>query len=635
MSKLTEDLLNESAWSGLIMGNHALVRSMLESGVRVITTYPGSPTPEIAAALDAIPGDRRRFYFEYSTNEKVALELAAGASLNGHLSAVFFKSVGLNVALDSLIQLSLMELIGGMVVVLGDDPGANSSQNEQDNRHIARMAYLSMLEPATPTEAYAMFGEACRLAQKYRTAVFLRLTTHVCHAREVVAFGPLSAPPPDWTPRFDPANGPYIPVAHTVHPLKRKALQKLASLQEEAEQSPFLRVISPNGAPSPKSRRCGVIAAGLPALYALENLAQSTAQLDVLKLCCTHPLPAKAIASFLRAHDEMLVLEELDRVLETELKALAYDQGLSCRLHVRGALEELQGEQDPRRSRLLLTRHWPELFPPLAQPEPALGVTPRLPQMCPGCGHRAAFHAIKQALPKAAITVADIGCHTLGNQPPYAMGQVLFCMGASPALAAGLAVGNRTRKVVAFLGDSTLFHAGLPGIVNAIVRDHPYTLVLMENGTTAMTGHQPRTGSGEVGQEIPLGRLFESLGVQWIREVDTFQQAELGRLLQEALAQPHFSVLIARHPCMLKFGRARQKKSPGLKVAQVEVDSAVCDQRHVCVSEFGCPSFVLRAGGQVSTHKDLCIGDGSCLQTCPVKALQMQRPQSKPAGGEP
>jgi indolepyruvate ferredoxin oxidoreductase alpha subunit len=628
MSKFSDTLLGREPFDALFMGNYALARGMLEAGVRVATTYPGSPTPEIAAALCAIPQERRPYYFEYSLNEKVALEVAAGASMNGHLSAVFFKSVGLNVASDALIQLPMMELMGGMVVILGDDPGANSSQNEQDNRHFSRMAYMSMLEPATPQEAYEMFLEAARLSKKHRTAVFLRLTTHVCHAKQLVRFGALDDQQPDWTPRFDRENGPYVPIAAQVHPLKRKALQKLELFEQESETSGFNELLLPTGTGEVGGKRLGIVSASIPANSAYECVAEAGARVDILKLGLTYPLPRRKLARFLRDHDEVLVLEELDRVLELELKALAFDEGLSCRILVRGPMEELQGEYDPKRTWALLSRHWPSLFAPLAEePAPLDNVAPRLPQMCPGCGHRSAFHAIKAALGHQDITVADIGCHSLGYLPPYEMGEMIYCMGASPGLAAGLALGQKSRKVVAFIGDSTLFHAGLPGLLNAMLYDHDLTLVLLENGTTAMTGHQVRAGSGEIGEKINIFQMLETFGVKFIRDVDTYNQAKLTATLQEAMAHEGFSVVIARHPCMLKFVRDQRKKMPGFQMQQVRVDQDVCDRRMVCVAQFGCPSFVRQDDGSVTVHEELCIGDGSCLPTCPVQAI------GRPKGG--
>ncbi|MCP4605702.1 MAG: indolepyruvate ferredoxin oxidoreductase [Proteobacteria bacterium] len=620
MAKLKDNLLKRESWSDLIMGNHALARAMIEAGVQVATTYPGSPTPEIAAALTAVPEQKRPYYFEYSTNEKVALEVAAGASLNGHLSSVFMKSVGLNVASDSLIQLSLMELIGGMVVILGDDPGANSSQNEQDNRHFVRMSYIPMFEPATPSEAYEMFLEASRLSRQYRAPVILRLTTHVCHAKEVVEFGPLKAGEPNWTSRFDPKNGPYLPLVQWVFPLKRKALEKLSRFEGESEESRFNQVLSHHDNKTIQGKRLGIISTGLPALAVLENLHDSGHEIDLLKLGMSYPLPLKKVSSFLKEHDEVVIVEELDRVMETEIKALAWEARVECRILARSDIEQLMGELTPDRTWALLGEHWPSLFKERPLETNESSVAPRLPQMCPGCGHRSAYHAIRAALEQDTITIGDIGCHSLGFFPPFNIGQVLLCMGHSTGTGAGMAIGNE-RKVISFLGDSTLFHAGWPGVINAIINDHNVTLVLMENGTTAMTGHQPRPGAGEVGDKIPLGKLFEAFGAKFIREVDTYNQPQLTEYVKEAMEHTGFSVVIAKHPCMLKFVRTQRAKVPDFKISHVEISQEKCDRSKVCIQTFGCPSFVSNEDGSITVHPDLCIGDGSCIQACPVGAI--------------
>jgi indolepyruvate ferredoxin oxidoreductase alpha subunit len=617
MLSLAELMTKKEGFSALVMGNHALARAIAEAGTLVITSYPGSPTPEIAEALLAPAEKSRPYHFEFAVNEKVALETAAGASLNGHPAAVFFKSVGLNVAADSLIQLPLMELMGGMVVILGDDPGANSSQNEQDNRWFARMAYLPVFEPASPSEVYVMYKEAAALARERRAPVILRLTTHVCHARQHVTFAALPAAAPDWTPRFDAANGPYVPITAAVFPLKKRALEKLAAWAAYGEKSALNAVYK---SPVTGAKRLGAIAAGLPALCLLEAVRAAGAPVDILKLGLTYPLPAKAAAEFLHAHDEVLVLEELDRVMETELKALAYDRGITCRLHARRGNEDLMGEMTPERARAAAAAVWPALFP-APEKRAFAAPAPRAPQMCPGCGHRSAFHAIKKALPPGAVTVGDIGCHSLGFLPPYNMGEILFSMGHSVSTASGLALNNASRKIVAFVGDSTFFHAGIPGVVNAASRDSDVTLVLLDNGTTAMTGHQPRPGNGEIGERLSLHELLEKLGVKFLRECDAYDQPKLAEFLKEAMAHKGFAVIIARHPCMLKFMRERRRKDPALKPQHVTVAQGSCARHYVCAAEFACPSFIRHEDGSVTVNEELCIGDGSCMQTCPSQAI--------------
>ena len=232
MKSMQDMLLRTEPFEEIVMGNTALVRAMVEAGTRVVTSYPGSPTPEIAAAIGSIAPQKRPFYFEFSTNEKVAMEVAYGAAVNGHLSTVFFKSVGLNVAADTFVQLGLMNIIGGMVVVLGDDPGANSSQNEQDNRHLAHMSYTPVIEPADPAEVYTFYKAAAALSREKHMPVILRMTTHVCHAKQKVVFEPWRPRPHDDTPRFEVSNGPYIPIAGLVLPMKARALANLGEVRE-------------------------------------------------------------------------------------------------------------------------------------------------------------------------------------------------------------------------------------------------------------------------------------------------------------------------------------------------------------------------------------------------------------------
>jgi indolepyruvate ferredoxin oxidoreductase alpha subunit len=619
MKKMGSMLLTRSPFEEIVMGNTALVRAIVEAGTRVVTSYPGSPTPEIATAIHTIPEDSRPFYFEFSTNEKVATEVAYGAALNGHLATVFFKSVGLNVAADTFVQLSLMNIIGGMVIVLGDDPGANSSQNEQDNRHYAHMSYTPVLEPASPAEVYDFYKQAAALSVKQQMPVILRMTTHVCHAKEKVSFKAWEPAPLDPTPRFDPKNGPYIPLTVDVFPKKQRALENLAAVEAWAESAGINRMVDHGNI------QRGVITMGLPFLSLMDVLENAENKPDILKLGVVYPIPKEKVAAFLVSHDEVKLLEELDPVLEQEIKALAFDRQLSVKIIGKTDPSQWLGEYTPDKVHAIISQTWPDLLPP-APVSWAKGpeVPARPAQMCPGCGHRSAFYAIKGILDLNDITVADIGCHTLGYLPPYQVGQLLMCMGASPGMGAGLRLFNDTRRVLAFLGDSTFFHAGLPGIVNAVFNDHDITLVLMENGTTAMTGHQDHAASGRnfnaVTDKIPLRQVLQGLGVKHIFEADTYQQTKLAEQVKQAMDTPGFTVVIARHPCMLKFTRERRKK-PGFRAVQVAIDQAVCNQAHACVASFGCPTFTRSTSGRIAINADLCIGDGSCVQTCPTSAI--------------
>ena len=619
MKLMREMLLRKEPFKEIVMGNTALVRAMVEAGTRVVTSYPGSPTPEIATAIGTIDPQDRPFYFEFSTNEKVATEVAYGAAVNGHLSTVFFKSVGLNVAADTFVQLSLMNIIGGMVVVLGDDPGANSSQNEQDNRHLAQMSYTPVFEPANPREVYSFYKSAAELSRQLHMPVILRLTTHVCHAKEAVAFDAYTPATSDDTPRFDVRNGPYIPIADLVAPMKERALENLEAVRQYAETTHLNQVIDHG------NRQRGIITMGLPFLSLMDVVDQVDQQPDILKLGIVYPLPRKLVLTFLSGHEEVKVLEELDDELGREIKSLAYDAGLKTTIVSKLDQQDWMGEYTPDKVYDVLCKTWPDLLP---QRTTQVGQLPQVPerpaQMCPGCGHRSAFHAIKQTLSQTDITVADIGCHTLGFLPPYEVGQLLMCMGASTGIGSGLSLFNTTRKVLVFMGDSTFFHAALPGLINAIHNRHNVTMIVMENGTTAMTGHQEHAASGrnfnDVTDAIPIRSVLEGLGIDPIFEIDTYQQDRLVDLVKQAVAIEGFSVVIAKHPCMLKFTREARKKT-NYQLRQVDIDQSSCERIHACVAQFGCPTFTRLEDGRVEVNPDLCIGDGSCLQTCPTRAI--------------
>lgn len=610
MKKTGEALMGKDPFEEILMGNEAVVRAMIETGTKVVTSYPGSPTPEIAAAILSIHTDQRPFYFEFSVNEKVATEVAFGAALNGNLSCVFFKSVGLNVALDSFVQLSLMNIIGGMVVVVGDDPGANSSQNEQDNRNVYKMSRVTVLEPASPKEAYDYYKHAAALAVKEQTVVVLRLTTHVCHARQKIRFNAYEKTMPGRTD-FNRDNGPYIALTVMALDMKRKSIQKLKRAGQYIKQAGLNREIK-----SGNNRNKGIIASGLTFLSVLDMFESSSFWPDILKLGAVNPLDQDIILTFLNSHDEVLILEELDDLLEIQIKALAFDHDIKTKLTGKTGDEDFVGEYTPDKTRDKLAAVWPDMVTPIpVPPDLPFPVPPRPAQMCPGCGHRSAFFAIKKALEKEDVTVADIGCHTLGYMPPYEMGEILMCMGASAGIASGLSLFNGQKRVVAFLGDSTFFHAGLPGLINTLFNRHNITLILMENGTTAMTGHQDHAGS-----VIPVENLLKGLGIESITSCDTYNQSKLTELVKASLDIKGISVVIAKHPCMLKFTRLQRKK-PGFVQKHVDIDPETCTQTHDCVERFGCPTFIRRPGGSIGINPDLCIGDGSCRQTCPQNAI--------------
>ncbi|MBN2681087.1 MAG: hypothetical protein JXR58_01140 [Bacteroidales bacterium] len=628
MKNSTTSLVSEQAFSELVIGNTAIVRAMVESGVRVVTSYPGSPTPEIAEAISSIPIEKRPFYFEYSTNEKVATEIAFGATMNGHTSCVFFKSVGINVAADSFVQLGFYNLLGGMVVVLGDDPGANSSQNEQDNRHLAALSYIPIFEPASPKEVYTMFKEAVSIARKKQMPVILRLTTHVCHAKQKIDFQAYKAKKYDWAPSFDNTKGPFIAITTRALEMKRNARKKLAEFAEYSDKSEFNTIINNS------NKERGIITFGATFLSLQDILQEATNKKpDILKLGIPYPIPKKLILEFLSSHKEVRILEELDNLLEKELKAMAYENKLSCKITGKQSDEEWIGEYTPDKVQDLLQKQWPDLFPkPQTISKPLYSAPARPPQLCPGCGHRPVFTALSKHLKPEDITVGDIGCHTLGFLPPHNIGQIVVSMGHSVSTGSGLAIGNKERRVIAFVGDSTFYHAAMPGIVNAVFNKHKITLVVLPNGTTGMTGHQNHPGTGENFNEIvdaiPVKQVLEGLGVKNIRECDAYNQNKFIEHIESSFQDEGFSVVIAEHPCMLK--KTREDKKAGKFLGnKIEVRNDMCKLLMTCIQKFACPTFQIMDDGQVIAHPDLCIGDGSCMQTCEAKALRNKKKEQQ------
>ncbi|MBC8439948.1 MAG: indolepyruvate ferredoxin oxidoreductase [Deltaproteobacteria bacterium] len=610
MKKLGDLLTDKNPFKEVLMGNEAIVRAIIETETKVVASYPGSPTPEIATAILSIPKDKRPFYFEFSVNEKVATEVAFGAALNGNLSCAFYKSVGLNVALDTFVQLGLMNIIGGMVVVLGDDPGANSSQNEQDNRNILKMARTIVFEPASPQEAYEYYIHAAALARKEHTIVVVRLTTHVCHARQKIAFDKYTEKS-TYKTDFNPKNGPYIALTSMALDMKRESIKRLHRSRQYIKNAGLNKeLISDN------NRKKGIITSGLTYLSVLDVFEKARFRPDILKLGAVNPLEESCILTFLKGHNEVLILEELDDILEIQIKSLAYDSGLKTKIIGKTEDEDYVGEYTPDKVMERISIAWPDMIKGNAKAFVLPVEVPERPaQMCPGCGHRSAFFAIKKALENEDITVADIGCHTLGYMPPYNIGKILMCMGASSGMASGLSLFNDKKRVVAFLGDSTFFHAGLPGLINTIFNSHNITLIIMENGTTAMTGHQDHAGN-----KIPIENLLKGLGIENIFSCDTYNQSKLTDIVKTAMQIKGISVVIATHPCMLKSTRLQRKK-PGFVQKHITINQETCTKTHECVERFGCPTFIRNPDDSVDINLDLCIGDGSCRPSCPEQAI--------------
>jgi indolepyruvate ferredoxin oxidoreductase alpha subunit len=622
---MSELLSGQAGERRLLLGNEAIVRGALEAGVSLAATYPGTPASEI--------GDR--FYeiarltdlaFEYSVNEKVALEVAAGASAAGWRALASMKHVGLNVAADTLMTLGYVGVKGGLVIISADDPSLFSSQNEQDNRYYAKMAGLPMLEPMNPQEAKDMTRAAFALSEELALPVLLRTTTRMNHTRGVVTLGDLASRPGLGQFLKDPFSQVMVPaVAREAH---ARLLAKQVKVRDRAEASPF-NVIRGQGP-------WGVVTSGVAATYVADAILELGLgeRITLLKLGFTHPLPDKLIVDFLRRVERVLVVEELEPFLEEGLKAIAQAQGLALPIQGKGdGLFSRLYEYHPGLVRRVMVDYfdiaWEAPKPP-APTELWGGPLPdRPPNLCPGCPHRATYYAMKIALKDLGlegIFPTDIGCYTLGLLPPLSMADYLICMGSSISTAAGISRATG-QKVVAFIGDSTFFHAGLTGLANAVHNGHDFLLVILDNGTTAMTGHQPHPGvslvpPGYSGEHVPLPRVVKALGVEQVWVVNPLKYKESLAAAKAALDSKGVRVLISQAPCHLYEARVTGKK----RRARFQVMGDCDDCRH-CLDYFGCPAMSLKPDSgrtQMLIDHDLCSGCAFCVQFCecirPVKA---------------
>ena len=623
---MSELLTGQPGERRLFLGNEAIARGALEAGVALAACYPGTPSSEIGDRLYEV-SRTGRLVFEYSTNEKVALEVAAGASAAGWRALASMKHVGVNVAADALMTLAYVGVKGGLVLVSADDPSLFSSQNEQDNRFYARMAGIPMLEPESPQEAKDMTLAAFALSEELGLPVMLRTTTRVNHTRGVVTLGELAPPPPPGRFHKDPLSLVMVPaVARQAH---ARLLAKQEQARARAETSPFNRLEGDGP--------LGVVSSGVAAAYVADALLELglNDRVTFLRLGFTHPLPEELIARFLSRVERVLVVEELEPYLEDSLKAIAQSRGLTLPIRGKGAgLFSRLYEFHPGLVRRVLAGYAgvpyepPAALPPaaelLGQPLPE-----RPPNLCPGCPHRAMYYAVKIALRDLGVEgifPTDIGCYTLGLLPPLAMADYLICMGSSITTACGLSRASG-QKVVAFIGDSTFFHGGLPGLANAVHNRHDLLLVILDNGTTAMTGHQPHPGVTLTPPDYPgipvdLAAVVRALGVEQFWRVNPLKYKDTLAATKEAVQKDGVRVLLAQAPCPLYVAGLKGKRPQ----ARFQVTGECGECRH-CLDYLGCPAMHVREGEgrrQLLIDPELCAGCAFCVQLCdhirPAKA---------------
>ena len=592
----------------LLLGNEAIVRGALEAGVQVVTCYPGTPSSEVPDTFRRLH-KQAGVYLEYSVNEKVALEVGGGAALAGALTLVTMKHVGVNVAADPLLTMAYTGLPGGLLLLSADDPGCHSSQNEQDNRYYARFAGLPCFEPATAQEAKDMTRDALLLARRLEQPVMLRTTTRINHLRGPVRFGALAAQAPAAYAKNPQRFVPVPAVARARHPV---LLEKLAAAKEEADAGPWNRIHGN------ESSRLGVIACGVARNYLADALAQSGRQdkVKTLELGMSWPLPEKLLETFLGACDKVLVLEELEPLLENDVRAFVHRRGL--KVAVSGKAEPLtrQGEYSTSLVLEALALYLGEQHAPVRHTALQPDLPQRPPLLCAGCAHRAVFAAVRELFGDDAFYSSDIGCYTLGMLPPLRMADFLFCMGSSVSAGSGFARAAG-KPVVAFIGDSTFFHSGITGLVNAVFNKHNLLLVILDNGTTAMTGHQPNPGvdAAELGADhvqLDIEALVQGCGVRRCATVKAYNRKKLLQALEEMKAQDGVRVIITREPCVLYARRARKKSAPQAAHVPAQTPEAL-----IALEQLACPA-MRREDGFVAVNESQCAGCMLCLQLSPA-----------------
>jgi indolepyruvate ferredoxin oxidoreductase alpha subunit len=569
----------------LLTGDEAVALGAYEAGAEVGASYPGTPATEILETFARFPD----VYAEWSVNEKVAFEVAYGASLAGMRAFASMKHVGLNVASDSFISASYTGVNAGLVVITADDPSLYSSQNEQDNRHYARLAKVPLLEPADSQEAKDLVKLAFELSEKFDTPVLLRLTTRLAHSYSVVSLGERFKPE---RKKYQKEPGKYLMLpanARERHKIVEERLARLKDFSQVFEGNRFF----------PGSNEALIISSGV----AFSHAREAFPEYSFLKLSMTYPLPEKLIKEVASQFKEVWVVEELDPILEEEIRAL----GVKV---TRGKDSfPLCGELNPdilrKASGLPLRKHFKvDLSLPL-----------RPPVLCPGCPHRAVFYVLK----KMGLTVlGDIGCYTLGALPPLESMDTCLAMGAGVGMLGGFLKAGKEKKVCAVIGDSTFLHAGLPALLNLSYNNGQALVIILDNQATAMTGGQNHPGTGLTAQgkqtkKASLEELSKACGAEKVFTVSAFSLKAISKAVEEALSLSGLSVLIVKGSCVLV------SKPEG---KSFYIDKERCDSCRFCL-EAGCPALTLK-GNQVEIEASFCTGCTVCVQICPKKAIRRE-----------
>lgn len=609
-----------------LLGNEAAVRGLIEAGISIAATYPGTPSSEIGNVLSVLAKDAN-IYFEFSTNEKVAMEVAATAAASGLRSFTFMKHVGMNVAADSFMTTAYSGVNGGMVILSADDPSLFSSQNEQDTRNYAKLANVPILEPSNCQEVKDMVKYAFDLSEQFNLPVIVRTTTRVSHMRGVVEFGDVkdnSSNCDDHWKRghFNKDPSQYVPVPAFAGDMHVKLWDKIHKIEDVSNKSDFNCEIG-------SDKKYGLIASSSAFNYAHDVVKFNDLDIKILKLGFSYPFPQDKVAEFLNDVDEVFIVEEVDPIIERDTLICVASKNLNVQVH--GKLDgtfpiyhEFNSDiVADGLNKVLNFKEDKEISFSQSLEKLSEDIPSRAPVLCAGCPHRAMYYGINVAIEELGLTpndvvfASDIGCYTLGINPPYNAADYLLSMGSSVGDGCGFSV-STDQKVASFIGDSTFFHSGISPLINAVHNKHNFVLTVLDNRITAMTGGQPNPGipvdgMGDEAPEVSIRKLALACGCDYVRVINPFNLEQVVKTYKEAFERNDAAVIISKAPCTLIKGLTRK---PPVKL--VESNCNNCDK---CVSELACPA-ISKINGKITIDEAQCDGCSACIQVCKYGALE-------------
>lgn len=612
------DVLEREGRKVVLLGNEAIARGALEAGMGLSACYPGTPSSEVGVTLSGV-AKKLGFYFEWSNNEKVAFETCAGASYSGVRTITAMKHFGLNVASDSIFPVVFTGVKGGLVIMVADDPfGHSSAQSEQDSRFYARMGKIPELEPANAQEAKDFTKLAFEISEKYEIPVILRTTTLISHAAGTVKLGKLKRP--KTRGRFVKDYDRFYSIRPNLQKMHDKLNKKISRIEKDYEN---LNRIEGSGS-------VGIMTSGVSYQYVKELGALPGVKIGKLNL--TYPISRSFVARFLRGLKKVIVVEELEPVVEDFVRMVAKDINPDVEIHGKDMLPRI-GEYTPD---IVLNALAPLLK--IKKPDfrkhdadlKKIKLPVRKPVFCPGCPHRSTFYAVKKVMGKDTVWAGDIGCYVLGIFEPYKMQDFVISMGSSLGITHGIKKVS-DQKAVVFIGDSTFFHAGMAGLANMKIHGTKPLVIILDNGVTAMTGHQPHPGStftamGETRTPMKIEDIVRSFGIKKVRVVNAFNQSELQSAIRDFSKSNELSVIISRGLCMLV--RKRMVRNKGGKFTTFEVTPGQSHRVSKLVEDFACPA-IIRKGKEIQIKEDLCWGCGVCSQLVEKGAIRPRKGMKK------